>query len=131
MIVGVHHVQISVPVGAEQEARAFYCGVLGIPEIKKPESLQARGGFWLSGNTVEVHVGVEDGIDRAATRAHVAWQVRDLPAWRERLQSLGIATVDGVPIPGYARFEFRDPFGNRVEFIEALPLNSDPASPDA
>jgi hypothetical protein len=22
-----------------------------------------------------------------------------------------------VPIPGYDRFEFRDPFGNRVEFI--------------
>jgi hypothetical protein len=25
-----------------------------------------------------------------------------------------------VPIPGYERFEFRDPFGNRVEFIQAV-----------
>jgi hypothetical protein len=31
---------------------------------------------------------------------------------------LGIEVADGVPIPGYQRFEFRDPFGIRVEVLE-------------
>lgn len=43
-----------------------------------------------------------------------------LEAWRERLAGEGIAALEGVPIPGYARFEFRDPFGNRVEMIQVL-----------
>jgi catechol 2,3-dioxygenase-like lactoylglutathione lyase family enzyme len=130
-MLGVHHVQISVPVGSEQEARAFYCGVLGIAEIPKPESLQGRGGFWLAGGAVAVHVGVEDDIDRSATRAHVAWQVRDLRAWRRRLEAHGVVAIEGIPIAGFDRFEFRDPFGNRVELIEELPLSPAPASRDA
>jgi hypothetical protein len=32
----------------------------------------------------------------------------------------GIEIGDSVPIPGYARFEIRDPFGNRVEFIQRV-----------
>jgi catechol 2,3-dioxygenase-like lactoylglutathione lyase family enzyme len=64
-------------------------------------------------------VGVEDGVDRAATKAHIAYQVSDLAAWRARLEEAGIAILDGIPIPGYDRFEFRDPFGNRVEMIQA------------
>jgi len=47
MIVGIHHVQITVPRGSEAEARQFYCDVLGLREVEKPESLRARGGFWL------------------------------------------------------------------------------------
>lgn len=47
MILGIHHAQITIPKGKEREARDFYCGVLGLKEIPKPESLQGRGGFWL------------------------------------------------------------------------------------
>jgi len=67
-----------------------------------------------------VHVGAENGVERAATKAHLAYCVDDLEAWRERLAAQGIAALEGIPIPGYARFEFRDPFGNRVELIQAL-----------
>jgi hypothetical protein len=38
--------------------------------------------------------------------------------WKAKLIALGIEVVEGIPIPGYDRFEFRDPFGNRVEFME-------------
>lgn len=55
MITGIHHVQLTIPTGAEEEAKAFYCGVLGLDEIEKPESLKGRGGFWLRvGNRVEM-----------------------------------------------------------------------------
>jgi len=36
------------------------------------------------------------------------------------LAGAGVEVLDGIPIPGYARLEFRDPFGNRVELIEAV-----------
>lgn len=51
-------------------------------------------------------------------KAHVAYLVADLEAWREKLTTTGCAVKEGIQIPGYERFEFRDPFGNRVEFLE-------------
>ncbi len=47
MIIGLHHVQITIPQGSEEQGKAFYCQVLGLQELEKPESLKGRGGFWL------------------------------------------------------------------------------------
>ncbi len=121
MILRIHHAQITIPSAAQAAARDFYCRVLGLLEIAKPESLQDRGGFWLRVADQDLHVGTEDGMDRTATKAHLAYQVDDLASWRARLEAHGCAILDGIPIPGYARFETRDPFGNRLEFIQALP----------
>jgi catechol 2,3-dioxygenase-like lactoylglutathione lyase family enzyme len=114
----IHHVQITVPKGAEDRARAFYCGVLGLREVKKADALLSRGGFWMECGEAQVHIGVEDGVERAATKAHVAYQVDDLEAMRARLIAAGIAPIEGIPIPGMTRFEIRDPFGNRVELLQ-------------
>ena len=119
-IVRLHHAQITVPRGAEAQARQFYCDLLGLTELQKPAALAGRGGFWLQVGDSQVHVGTEDGVDRTASKAHVAYQVTDLAGWRLRLRTRGIAILDGVPIPGYERFEIRDPFGNRLEFIEPV-----------
>ncbi|WP_070328500.1 VOC family protein [Exiguobacterium aurantiacum] len=120
MIIGIHHVQITIPKGEETTARAFYCDVLGLNEIDKPESLQGRGGFWLQVGDRSVHVGTEDGVDRLKTKAHVAYTVTDLEEWGRKLEAEGIERIEGIPIPGFDRFEFRDPFGNRVEMIQAI-----------
>jgi catechol 2,3-dioxygenase-like lactoylglutathione lyase family enzyme len=119
MIIGIHHVQITVPASAVAGARAFYCGLLGLSEVEKPAALKERGGLWLQVGDRQVHVGTEEGVKRQATKAHVAYAVADLPGWRARLAAAGVEILDGIPIPGCARFEFRDPFGNRVELIEA------------
>lgn len=121
-ILGLHHAQICIPQEAEAEGRRFYCDLLGLAEIEKPASLQGRGGFWLQVGDRQVHVGTEGPVDRTATKAHLAYEVDDLEAWRTKLQQHGIEIIEGVPIPGYDRFEFRDPFGNRVEFIQAMQL---------
>jgi len=118
MITAVHHVQVSIPIGAEDEARDFYCGVLGLKEIPKPEALVGRGGFWLELNGFQVHFGTEDGIDLSKSKAHVAYRVDSLEQWREKLTANGCNIKDGIRIPGLERFEFRDPFGNRIEFLE-------------
>ena len=119
-ILRLHHAQITIPHGAEEQARQFYCGLLGLPEIEKPNSLKGLGGFWLQVGQQQVHVGTEDGVDRQASKAHLAYQVDDVCAWRNSLQEHGIAMLDGIPIPGFDRVEIRDPFGNRLEFIQQL-----------
>jgi catechol 2,3-dioxygenase-like lactoylglutathione lyase family enzyme len=118
MIRAIHHVQLTVPRGAEEQARHFYCQTLGLAEIDKPTSLVGRGGLWLQAGPQQLHIGVEDGVDRLSTKAHVAYEVVGLSGWKAKLAALGIEVYDGIPIPGYHRFEFRDPFGNRVEFLE-------------
>lgn len=119
LIVKVQHAQITIPKGGEDEARAFYCDFLGLRETPKPASLRGRGGFWLEIGAFQVHVGTEDGFDRTQTKAHLAYEVENLEAWREKLEKRGAKIIEGVPIPGCERFEFRDPFGNRVEFLES------------
>ena len=120
MINSLHHVQISIPIGAEDVAREFYCGTLGMNEIPKPASLAGRGGFWAELDGFQIHFGVEDGIDRARSKAHLAYLVDDLAECRRRLAEKGIDVKDGIEIPRFSRFEFRDPFGNRVEFLERV-----------
>ncbi len=117
MISRLHHVQITIPTGGEAVARRFYLDLLGLPEIPKPDSLKARGGFWLSLAGQEIHVSCEDGVNRLATKAHIAYEVTDLEFWRSKLKAAGFEVLEGVAIPGFNRFESRDPFGNRLEFI--------------
>jgi catechol 2,3-dioxygenase-like lactoylglutathione lyase family enzyme len=121
LIERIHHAQITIPLGAEDRGREFFCGVLGLQEIAKPESLAGRGGFWVVVGEQELHVGTEDGVDRDATKAHVAFQVDDLDGWRSRLEACGCTVLESVPIPGMDRFEFRDPFGNRMEMLSTHP----------
>lgn len=118
MLLRIHHAQITIPEGAEEKAREFYCGVLGLREIPKPESLGNRGGFWLELSEMQIHIGAEETFDRTKTKAHLAYEVENLPAWRQRLENYGLETTEGISIPNFRRFEFRDPFGNRVEFLE-------------
>ncbi|WP_432355578.1 VOC family protein [Sporosarcina sp. A2] len=120
MILGLHHAQITIPTGSEEQSKNFYCHVLGLAEVDKPDSLKGRGGFWLKVGNREVHVGTEDDFDRFTTKAHLAYLVTDCSYWRRVLEQNDIQVIEGVLIPGYDRFEFRDPFGNRVEMIQKL-----------
>lgn len=119
-VVRIHHAQITIPKGEETKARGFYCDFLGLIEVPKPVSLEGRGGFWMDLNGFQIHVGTDGDFDRTKTKAHIAYEVENLKNWREKLESRSIEILDGIKIPGFDRFEFRDPFGNRVEFIEKL-----------
>lgn len=119
-VIRIHHVQITVTAEQVDAARGFYLDGLGFTEIPKPEALVKRGGFWFEIGDQQVHVGVEAGVDRAATKAHLAYEVREIGAWRDYFAAHGVETSGNEPIPGYDRFEFRDPFGNRIEFIEPI-----------
>lgn len=119
-MVGVDHVQLAMPAGREAEARAFYEGTLGIPEVAKPPALAARGGAWFESGRLRVHLGVDRDF-RPARKAHPGLLVRDLAGLIERLRAAGHTVVDDEPLPGYLRVYVDDPFGNRLELMEPRP----------
>lgn len=118
MIMGIDHVQITVPRNCESEAKKFYCEILGLKEIEKPDNRKKNGGFWVQVGTTQLHVGLEDGVDRSKTKAHSAYQVEDLEIWRKHLKKYEFEILESAPFPDAKAFEFRDPFGNRVEMIQ-------------
>jgi len=118
-IVGIDHVQLAMPAGREDEARAFYAGLLGIPEVPKPPELASRGGAWFEIGAVRVHLGVETDF-RPARKAHPALVVLGLGPLVEKLRDAGVEVVED-PFEGYARVYVADPFGNRIELMEPAP----------
>jgi catechol 2,3-dioxygenase-like lactoylglutathione lyase family enzyme len=119
MVLGVNHVQVNVPTADLERAREFYVGFMGLREIARPVTF-TNPGVWLNAGAFEVHIGLEDGVDRTKTRAHVAYEVNDLAAWRARVTQAGWAIKEQPLIPGYDRFQFRDPFGNMIEIIQRI-----------
>jgi hypothetical protein len=112
--VGIDHVQLAMPAGQEPVARAFYSGVLGIPEVPKPPILAARGGCWFEIGPVRVHLGVEADF-RPARKAHPAFVVADLRTFVERS---GVDITWAHDIPDVVRGHITDPFGNRIELVD-------------
>ena len=116
--VALDHVQLCMPPGQEEQARAFYCGVLGMAELPKPaDGAAGFGGCWFVAGSVHLHLGPEEPF-RPALRAHPAIAVDDLDALRIRLEAAGLEVKDGKPIPGRRRFFSTDCFGNRMEWVE-------------
>lgn len=116
MITGFDHVQLAMPPGGEQTARAFYAGVLGLAEVPKPEPLAARGGCWFEAGAVKLHLGVEQAF-RPARKAHPAFAVRNLAAFIAHLRAAGLEVREDHELPGVARANIDDPFGNRIELV--------------
>lgn len=117
-ILAIDHVQLAIPRGGEPLARAFYGGVLGFGEIPKPAELAGRGGAWFRSGAVQLHVGVETDF-RPAVKAHPALLVDDLAAILARARAAGARIAEDAPLPGHARAFVFDPFGNRIELMQA------------
>jgi len=118
-IKGIDHIQLAMPPGRESEARAFYQGVLGIPEVQKPPNLANRGGCWFVEDALKIHLGVENDF-RAARKAHPALLVDDLAAFKTALKVAGYSFDTDEPLEGFDRIYVSDPFGNRIELMEPL-----------
>ena len=117
--IALHHVQVAIPIGEEEKARAFYGGVLGLVEIPKPIKQRERGGLWFRVGALELHIGVEDDF-RPAKKAHPAFLVDDLGAVIALAEAAGHpARPDMLVIEGYDRMFVSDPFGNRIELLKA------------
>ena len=117
-VIGLDHVQLAMPPGGESEAEAFYAGFLGFVRIPKPEPLAQRGGCWFAAGPVAVHLGVEADF-RPARKAHPALLVRDLAGLAAAAAAEKIELRPNPDQPEGAGYYVDDPFGNRIELIDA------------
>jgi catechol 2,3-dioxygenase-like lactoylglutathione lyase family enzyme len=115
-LLAIDHVQIAIPRGGEDEARAFYGDLLGLTEVPKPADMAGRGGCWFERGDIKVHLGVEEPF-RPNVKAHVAFRVDDVAAIAERAAANGRKIKSDDPLEGHERVFVFDPFGNRLEFL--------------
>ncbi len=114
---GIDHVQLAMPAGGDAQARAFYTGVLGLPERAKPPHLAKPGGCWFECGALQLHLGVEPAF-QPARKAHPGLLVDDLPGLLAALRTAGCDVTFDEPIDGFERAFTADPFGNRLELLE-------------
>ncbi len=118
LVSSIVHVQVAIPEGGEDEARAFYGGLLGLTEVPKPSELAKRGGCWFKlpeGTCGQLHLGIDPDF-RAARKAHVALLAADVAGLAERARSQGYEVAQ-EQADGTERVYICDPFGNRLEFM--------------
>jgi catechol 2,3-dioxygenase-like lactoylglutathione lyase family enzyme len=115
----IDHVQIAIPVGGEEKARAFFGKLLGLKELPKPADMAGRGGCWFTLGGRQLHLGIDRNF-RPAKKAHVALSTDALDALRVRIEGAGHVIKDDSPVDGRYRFFTEDPFGNRIEFMDRI-----------
>jgi catechol 2,3-dioxygenase-like lactoylglutathione lyase family enzyme len=114
-----------------ERSRRFYGEALGLRELARPANFTFAGAWFSLGDT-EIHLLAEaDTTARAGMpppgpglagglTTHLALEVRDLPAWQERLAAHGVPPAAG-PMPrgdGVDQLFVLDPDGYVVELFE-------------
>jgi catechol 2,3-dioxygenase-like lactoylglutathione lyase family enzyme len=116
--VRLQHVSAAIAADGADEARAFYGGLLGLPEKPVPPKLDPDQLVWFDlGGDLEVHL-MQTG-DAPPPNAHFCIAVeRGLDDLRARLEAAGVETRTPTEIVGRPRFTCRDPFGNLLELTQ-------------
>ena len=119
-IIGVSHVNVTVPAALESAAKDFYEGVLGLAQIPKPEGTRQNMGAWYElGGSMQLHLSIEDGVANEMSDRHVCYQVSDITAAELHFRGAGVEIIgDGRPVRGQSRFFVRDPGGNMLEITQ-------------
>lgn len=87
-------------------------------EMEKPGPLRGRGGCWFRAGLVHLHIGVEEEF-HPQRKAHPAFLIEELDALAIRLEEAGQPVKWDEVLPGRRRFYTADPFGNRIELMQA------------
>jgi len=129
-IVGVSHVAIGV--GDLEEARAFYCDLVGLEALPRPEF--GVPGLWLRAGDSMLHIVAISGSQSSNTPAwHIALQIgsESFDHVVETMRSAGVAfrgepsvRVDyGITVRAATVI---DPWGNFIEFTDLGLRQADP-----
>ena len=116
-ILSIEHVQVAIPVGGEERARAFYAGILGFVEVEKPAAMAKRNSIWFTAGSVSLHLGLEPDF-HPAKRAHPALIVDTMDQILAACENAGLVVKPDVSFNGFRRVHVFDPFGNRLELME-------------
>lgn len=107
------HILLSIPEGATAAARAFYTDVLGLTEIAGGHP---HGAIWFAIADIQLHLREEPTT--ALSARHPAFEVANLDEAQQELAHKGVPITYSTDIDGRQRFFIRDPFGNRIEFLQ-------------
>jgi glyoxylase I family protein len=114
----LHH--ISMVIADIERSRQFYCGLLQLPEIPRPDL--GFDGFWIGIGSFQIHFLKVTNVDPVIGRPehvgrdrHVALEVDDLKQVIDRLNTDKIPYT--VSKSGRNAIFFRDPDGNGIELI--------------
>jgi len=91
----IDHVQLAMPRGGEERARAFYAGVLGLQEVPKPPNSPSRRSLVRARHVK--FTSVEDDF-RAAKKAHPALVVEGLAEIIARCEQGEYRAMPDVPL---------------------------------
>jgi catechol 2,3-dioxygenase-like lactoylglutathione lyase family enzyme len=109
------HILVSIPVGKTAEARTFYSQILELTEIP---GNHPKGAIWFIIADIQLHLREEAGSHYSSR--HSAFEVLDLEAAKQELTQKGITIEYSSEIDGRQRFFIRDPFDNRIEFLQYI-----------
>ena len=130
MVKRVDHLNVQVPPEREEAGKHFYGTLLGLKQLKKPDSLGPAGAHYCISEDpwYELHLGVarETTIDDINTnlRNHLGFQVDDLSAARKAFVDAGFEILEATAAYSESRdfhqerFFVFDPGGNRIEILE-------------
>ena len=114
-ISGVHHVSLNVR--DVEEAGRFYCDVLGLEPISRPNFVFR--GLWMRSGKQVIHL-IDSADLRAPETQHFAFRVTGIDGVVAELRERGAEVSDPIQIPGGGRQSFlRDPSGNLIELNES------------
>ena len=118
-IIGLSHVNVTVPAALEASAKHFYEDVLGLARIPKPEGTRQNMGAWYQLGGIQLHLSVEDDVHNEVSDRHVCYQVADIDVAALQFRNVGVEIIaDGRPVHGQSRFFVRDPGGNLIEITQ-------------
>ncbi len=110
---------MSINVDDIVESRRFYCDVLGLQAIARPDFDFA--GEWLAAGEQQIHL-IEVAGFAPPMGQHFALEVDDLDASIDDLVSRDVAVSAAAEIAGVCRQAFfTDPTGNLIELTQPLP----------
>lgn len=107
------HILVSIPEQETEAARTFYTEILGLTEIA---GNHPGGAIWFDIADIQLHLREEAGGNKSLR--HPAFEVGNLDEARQELQQKGVDISYSSDIDGRQRFFIRDPFGNRIEFLQ-------------
>ncbi len=118
-ILNIHH--SSVIVAHTQESLKFYCGILGLEQVERPNL--PYNGAWLDLGAQQVHLLELPNPDATTGRPehggkdrHIAFHVLNLDLVKQSLDESGVSYT--MSVSGRKALFCRDIDGNALEFIE-------------
>lgn len=115
-----NHINICVTPEQLGDAKTFYEKVIGLKLILRPDHIFNSKGYWFDIGDIQLHISVEPKMPRS--NRHAAFEVEDVAAAKKILEAYNLELVREPVVPGWDRFAFYDPFGNRIELIQIVPV---------